>query len=237
MGAAVGGSAAPPKMAADLRTGASESMHDFAAQDPNIKGPSDFVGFDRFAGLNDDLMRTIADRNSDTSSAARQTALGFLSDAENEATADTPVEQTASYKKYLDAMKKAGDGSRSFSAKTGNPYEDALRGIYSGAQTARDTRLQGNAVNRGNVSAGNRNRFNATAKAQADAAAAAAAANEAASKAAGRAATRAERADVAAEGRADNVDKRTGRSVDDEYTTRTRRAGYGRNTNNDITDY
>ena len=214
-----------------MRPGANEARHDFEAQDPNIKGPSDFVGFDRYAGVNDDLMRQIADRDSDKSSAARQTALGFLSDAQNEATADVPVEQTASYKKYLDAMKKTNDAGQSFNAKTGNPYEDALRGVYAPAQTARDNRLQANAVNSGNVSAGNRNRFNTTAKAQADAAAAAAAAKAIADKntandtrrsAAGEAASL--RQD-ARDARTDPADKRTGRTEDDEYTTANRRAG------------
>lgn len=232
-GAAVGGSAAAPKMAADLqRPGASESMHDFEAQDPNIKGPSDFVGFDRFAGLNDDLMRTIADRNSDTSSAARQTALGFLSDAQNEATAETPVEKTPSYRKYLAAMAKTNDAGQSFNAQTNNPYEDALRGVYAPAQTARNNRLQANAINSGKVSSLNRNRFNTTQKEQADAAAAAAVAKQAEDKKTADAARRSaalETASASREARDEQTapaKKRTGKTKDDEYTTRDRRDVY-----------
>jgi hypothetical protein len=212
---------APPEVFKDLKAGANENMADFQAEDPSAQGPSDFVGFGRYAGINDDLMRQIADRNSSQSEKDRQAALGFLSDAEKEASAGVPVEQTASYKKYLDAMKKTSDAGKAFNAQTGNPYEDALRGVYSGAQTARENRLQANALNRSTTSANNRNRYNATQKQLADEAAAAAAAkqraDEIAEANAERAATKPDTADAIA--------KRKGATRDDEYTTRNRRAG------------
>ena len=159
--------------------GENEKMQDFAAPDANVARPSDFVGFSDFAGLNDEQMRGIADRAAAASHQARSGAAGYLKAAQDEATAETPVEKTASYSKYLDAMSKAGDASNAAvtntgtttfddegraTGYTGNFMEDALRGVYRDAQNNRDDRDAAYSAGLGNINASNRNTYLATQK-------------------------------------------------------------------------
>lgn len=138
-------------------------MHDYAQVDSSNK-PSDFVGFSEFAGLNDDMLRGIADRAAAESEKARTGAAGYLKAAQAEASTDTPVEKTVSYGKYLDAMAKAGDAAERGVMTTGNPYEDALRSIYAPAQQARDIRQSDNAMRVAGATANQRDAYLATQK-------------------------------------------------------------------------
>lgn len=142
--------------AALIQPGRDEQMYDFAQVDSSNK-PSDFVGFSEFAGLNDDALRAIADRAAGESEKTRSGAAGYLKAAEKEATADTPMEKTASYGKYLEAMAKASSEAEAGIARTNNPYEDALRQIYAPAQQTRDNRQAGNAMRVAGATANQRN--------------------------------------------------------------------------------
>lgn len=146
-----------------VQAGRDEAMHDFAQVDSSNK-PSDFVGFSEFAGLNDDALRGIADRAAGESEKARSGAMGYLKAASAEANDTTPMEKTVSYGKYLDAMAKAGDAAEQGVTVTGNPFEDALRGVYAPAQQARDNRQAGNAARVAGATASQRDTFLATQK-------------------------------------------------------------------------
>lgn len=149
--------------AALIQPGRDEAMYDFAQVDSSNK-PSDFVGFSEFAGLNDDALRAIADRAAGESEKARSGAMGYLKAASAEANDTTPMETTVSYGKYLDAMAKAGDAAERGVTATGNPFEDALRGVYAPAQQARDNRQAGNAARVAGATASQRDTFLATQK-------------------------------------------------------------------------
>lgn len=160
-----------PRQAAEIGPGKEEERYDFKAEDPNAKGPTDFVGFGRFAGLNDDVMRDIADRAASTADTARAGAAKLLDTAKAQATQNNmPMEKTPAYEEYLRTMSKIGTDVDAANATTNNPYEDALRGVYSKANTMRDNRMEANALTRASVAAGNDNlRRDIEARAKADA--------------------------------------------------------------------
>lgn len=125
----------------DLKAGADENRYDYQRVDSNNK-PSNFVGFSEYAGLNDDMLRDIADRAAQESGAARTAAKPLLDKAKAEAAATpgTPVEKTPSYALYLDALSKASEPAQGAVGRTSNYQEDGLRQLYYGAQEARDKR-------------------------------------------------------------------------------------------------
>jgi hypothetical protein len=124
-----------------------ERRQDFERVDSTGK-PTDFVGFSEYAGLNDDALRDIADRAAGQSQAARNKAEPLLQQAMGEARHDLPVEKTPSYAKYLEALQAAAEPAQKALGKTGNYQEDSLRGLYFGAQEARDRREQTQDINR-----------------------------------------------------------------------------------------
>lgn len=129
----------------DLTANGAEARQDFAVQPVDER--SNFVDFSQFAGLNDDMLRDIADRASVEADKKRDAAAPLLAAAKSEVNASTPLEQTASYAKYLAAI----DNARTSLNSTGNTsdMEDALRGIYAGATDARENRMTSNALKRG----------------------------------------------------------------------------------------
>lgn len=160
----------------EVGPGKEENRYDFKAEDPSIQGPSDFVGFGRFAGLNDDVMRDIADRAATTAGTARADAAKLLDTAKAQAKSNNmPMDKTPAYEQYMQAMSKIGTGVDEANATTNNPFEDALRGVYAKANVMRDNRQEGNALNKANVDAKafdyyetNRKETEAKAKAEAD---------------------------------------------------------------------
>lgn len=200
----------------DLTPDGAEVRQDFARPTGGA-GPSDFVSFSDFAGLNDDMMRDIADRAAVGSEQKRQAAAGLLTAAKGEANASTPLEKTASYTKYLEAIEGAGQGARAATARSENPYEDALRGIYAGAQNARENRLQTNAMKRGaNAAKMSNAEYDAAAKAASESAAADASASSAAAAAATKEAN-AQGVAEAAEARREAIAARTPRGRTNKY--------------------
>lgn len=110
----------------------------FVQPDPNVQHPSDFVGFSDFAGMNAKEMSHIADTAAQKTQDMRNQASRSLALAQAHSGVGKPVEQTAEYADYLRLSKQAQDDSAKDLAPTGNPYEDALRGIYRPAQTQRE---------------------------------------------------------------------------------------------------
>lgn len=197
----------------DLTPGAAEARPDFARPTGGGNAPSNFVSFSDFAGLNDDMMREIADRAAADSEQKRQGAASLLEAAKREVTATTPLEKTASYSKYLDAVNSANATALGATARTENPYEDALRGIYASSQSARENRLQTNALKRGaNAAKFGNAEYAAAVKAAADKAAA----DQAAAKAAADKSAQDSRNEVAqaiADQRAERIGNKKGPSA------------------------
>jgi len=166
---------------------------DRAAAD--VARPSNFVGFDAFAGLNADAMASIADRAALATYQLRNQADSALREATAAVTPDMPLEQTPAFKRYRELMAKAdqaegGDESRyagNLSA-TGNSYEDSLRELYAPSQRRREAAGQqqlGGAGDWAKSYDAGMKRDEAMAKGEADAASAAAKTAADASKKAG----------------------------------------------------
>lgn len=105
--------------------------------DPTVAKPSDFVGFDQFATQNADTMTKLADQAASRTNDTRNQASQQLARAEVQARQQgVPVEKTAAYADYLKLQSQAKAAPEL--PPTGNPYEDALRGIYRQGQTQRE---------------------------------------------------------------------------------------------------
>ena len=212
---------------ANQYTGERHNFRDFAATDPSAQGPSDFVGFNRFAGLNDETMRGIADKAMWNTIGKRSDAFKLLEQAQKEVTPDTPLEKTPSYEKFTEALRKAPDDAKAAVSATGNHQEDAIRQAYYKAQKSRDDEQDFSTAKNAGIKERTFAAYQAAkAKADADAAAAAdAASKSSADTKAKQDAWKAQQQDVAsmkAENGSEEVGPRRQGETQEQYVARAR---------------